>query len=213
MAGDLDASAHLVEDVGKGDVQVGGLRVQLDVREHVSELHGAYWVAQVAGLERDAQSVSVVHQGGTAGYEVGHAADADGVVATGAVDELAVGEDAVEQADSVGVGSVQGWVGEDDLDWDEGDHAWCAGHAWSAILTVLTVLASGSHWTGGAHGAHSPISTSGSHRSHWSSIALGPPDGLEADLTRSEASGRHEAKGQQEAEASENSTHLGSEKR
>ena len=110
VAGDLKTSAYLVPDVRQSKVQVGGLWVQLDVREHVTELHSTYWSTQVAGLEGNAQCVSVVYQGCTAGDEVGHAADADRAVATSTARELAVGEDAVEKADSVRVGSMQGWV-------------------------------------------------------------------------------------------------------
>ena len=96
MAGYLNTSAYLVPDVGQSKVQVGGLWVQLDVREHVTELHCAYWSTQVAGLEGNAQCVSVVYQGCTAGDEVGHTTDTDGAVATSTARELAVGEDTVE---------------------------------------------------------------------------------------------------------------------
>ena len=183
VAGDLNTSAYLVPDVRQSKVQVGGLWVQLDVREHVTKLHSTYWSTQVAGLEGNAQCVSVVYQGCTAGEEVGHTSDTDRAVATSTARELAVGEDAVEQADFVRVGSLQGWVREDDLDWNEGDSAWCTGHTWFTILPILAILTSRAYWTCGARGSHVAINTSRPHRAFRSGVTLPPADRLEANLS------------------------------
>ena len=183
VAGDLKTSAYFVPDVGQSKVQVGGLWVQLDVREHVTKLHSTYWSTQVAGLEGNAQCVSLVYQRCTAGDEVGHAADADRAVATSTARELVVGEDAVKKADSVRVGSLQGWIGEDDLDWDEGNSAWCTGHTWFTILPILTILTSRAHRTCRARGSHVAINTCRPHWAFRSSVTLRPTDRLEADLS------------------------------
>ena len=167
VAGDLDAAAYLVPDVGKGDIQVSSLGVELDVGEDVSQLQGAHGVTEVAALEWDAESVSAVDKGSLGWLEVGKATDAEGTVGTVSGDasvKLAEGPEAVEQADSVWVGSVEGWVGEDDVDWDKGDDSgtsWLSVLTGLSVLTVSTILSSGSLLS---HGSHGTVSTSGSHR-------------------------------------------------
>lgn len=210
VAGDLDAAAHLMPDVGQGDVQVASIGVQLDVREDVSELQSAHGGTEVTGLEGQTQGVSVVDQLGRGGAEVGQTADAEGAVGTAtshASVELVEGPEAVEQADSVRVGSVHGWVGEDDLDWDEGDDsgaAWLSRLTVLTILSILTVLSSG---TSHSHGTTSTVSTSRASRTHRASITLRSTHGLEAHLAGAKSGGRHQAQGQEKAEASKKSTH------
>ena len=167
MAGDLDAAAYLMPNVWERDVQVCGLGIELDVGEDVSQLQCAHGVTEVSALEWDADSVSVVDEGSLGGLEVGKATDAEGAVGTisgHASGEFAERPEAVEQADSVWVGSMEGWVGEDDVDWDEGDDSGTSGLSGLTRLSVLTVSAILTSRPLLSHGAHSTVCTSGSHR-------------------------------------------------